>query len=250
MKGRSALPRIAYLVGLTLVGAVLASAVWGQQLLASLSYFDVHRVEIVGTRWVAPDSLLVLTGIGSDRSVWEDFSAEALRLTEHPMIEEARIRRSGLRALRITVREVEPVALVGTPEMRAVRADGMLLPIDPLNSGIDLPLLTIEAQLTDDSTRMAEGPALEVLKAFATLHALDPGLTAVVSDFEQLDGSDVVLNLMMSEPARRIALPARIDERLVRRVRATLTDLRRRGIEAALLEARYADQIVVRRGQA
>jgi hypothetical protein len=231
MKGRSALPRIAYLVGLTLVGAVLASAVWGQQLLASLSYFDVHRVEIVGTRWVAPDSLLVLTGIGSDRSVWEDFSAEALRLTEHPMIEEARIRRSGLRALRITVREVEPVALVGTPEMRAVRADGMLLPIDPLN-------------------RMAEGPALEVLKAFATLHALDPGLTAVVSDFEQLDGCDVVLNLMMSEPARRIALPARIDERLVRRVRATLTDLRRRGIEAALLEARYADQIVVRRGQA
>lgn len=250
MKGRSALPRVAYLVGLTLVGAVLASAIWGQQLLASLSYFDVRRVEIVGTRWVAPDSLLALAGIGSDRSVWEDFSAVAVRLTEHPMIEEVQIRRSGLRGLRITVREVEPIALVGAPDLRAVRSDGMLLPIDPLNGGIDLPLLTIEAQLTDDSTRMAEGPALDVLRAFATLHALDPGLTAVVSDFEQLGGSGVALSLMMSEPARRIVLPARIDEQLVRRVRATLTDLRRRGIEAALLEARYADQIVVRREQA
>jgi hypothetical protein len=166
------------------------------------------------------------------------------------MIEEAQIRRAGLRALRITVREVEPVALVGVPDLRAVRSDGTLLPIDPVNGGIDLPLLTVEGRLTVDSTRLAEGPALDALKVFAVLHALDPGLTAVVSDFEQLADSDFVLNLMMSEPARSIALPARIDERLVNRVRATLTDLRRRGIEAAVIEARYADQIVVRRGQA
>lgn len=250
MKGRSALPRVAFLIGLMLVGMVLATVIWGRQLLAGLSYFNVQRVEVVGTRWVAPDSLLVLAGIGGDRSVWEDYSAVALQLTEHPMIEEARVRRSGFQALRITVREVEPVALVGVPELRAVRADGVLLPIDPMTSGIDLPLLTLEAQLTDDSTRVAEGPALEALKAFALLHVLDPGLTAVVSDFEQLDGSDFVLNLMMSEPVRSIALPARIDERLVRKIRATLTDLRRRGTEAVVLEARYADQIVVRRVQA
>lgn len=250
MKGRSALPRVAFLIGLTVVGAILAAAIWGQQFLARLSYFDVRRVEVVGTRWVAPDSLLVLAGIGSDRSVWEDYSAASLRLTDHPMIEEARIRRAGLRALRITVREVEPVALVGIPELRAVRADGGLLPIDPIASGIDLPLLTLEARLTDDSTRLAEGPAMEALKSFAALHELDPGLTAVVSDFEQLGSDDVMLNLMMSEPVRTIVLPARVDERLVRRVRATLTDLRRRGAKAAVLEARYADQIVVRRVQA
>lgn len=244
------MPRVAFLLGLTLVGAVLASIVWGQGMLAKLSYFNVRRVEVVGTHWVAPDSLLALAGIRSDRSVWEDYSALAVRLAEHPMIEEAQIRRAGMRSLRIVVREVEPVALVGIPELRAVRSDGMLLPIDPTRSLVDLPLLTIEAALSDDSTRLAAGPALDALKVLAALHALDPGLTAIVSDFEQLGSRDFVLNLMMSQPARRIALPAEIDERLVRRLRATLADLRRRGIEAAVIEARYADQIVVRRGQA
>ncbi len=250
MKGRSALPRVAFLLGLTLVGAVLASVVWGQKLLTKLSYFNVRRVEVVGTQWLAPDSLLALAGIRSDRSVWEDYSSLAVRLAEHPLIEEAQIRRSGLRSLRIVVREVEPVALVGIPELSAVRSDGMLLPIDPTHSPVDLPLLTVEATLTDDSTRLAEGPALDALRVFAVLHALDPGLTAVVSDFEQLGSTDFVLNLMASQPARRIALPTEIDERLVRRLRATLADLRRRGIEAAVIETRYADQIVVRREQA
>jgi cell division septal protein FtsQ len=250
MKGRSALPRLAFLLGLALVGVILGSAVWGQRLLAKLSYFNVRRVEVVGTHWVAPDSLLTLAGIRSDRSVWEDYSAVAIRLTEHPMIEEALIRRAGLRSLRIIVREVEPVALVGIPELWAVRADGRLLPIDPTRSPVDLPLLTIGATLTDDSTRLAEGPALDALRVFAVLHALDPGLTAVVSDFEQLGSTDFVLNLMASQPARRIALPAEIDQRLVERLRATLADLRSRGIEAAVIEARFADQIVVRRGQA
>ncbi len=249
MKGRSALPRVAFLLGLTLVGAVLASVVWGQKLLARLSYFNVRRVEVVGTHWVAPDSLLALAGIRSDRSVWEDYSSVAIRLAEHPMIEEAQIRRSGLRSLRIIVREVEPVALVGVPELRAVRSDGRLLPLDPTRAGLDLPLLAIDATLTDDSTRLAEGPALEALRVIAALHALDPGLTAVVSDLERLGSTDYVLNLMMSQPARRIALPGEIDDRLVGRLRATLADLRRRGIEAAVIEARYADQIVVRREQ-
>ncbi len=58
-----------------------------------------------------------------------------------------------------------------------------------------------------------------------------------------------MLNLVMSQPARRLALPAAIDESLARRVRATLADLRVRGIEATLVEARYAGQVVVRRGQ-
>jgi hypothetical protein len=249
MKGRSALPRVAFLLGLAVVAGILACAVWGQDLLAKLDYFNVRRVEVVGTRWVAPDSLLGLAGIRSDRSVWEDFSAAEARLAGHPMIEEAQIRRSGLHTLRVVVREVEPVALVGVPELRAVRDDGSLLPLDPRRGSVDLPLLISEADLTEDSTRLAEGPALAAVKIFAGLHSLDPGLTAIVSDFEIEGSTDLAINLMMSQPARRIALPAEIDERLVRRVRATLADLRSRGIEAALIDARFADQIVVWREQ-
>jgi hypothetical protein len=249
MKGRSALPRVAFLLGLLTVAGGLAGAVWGRRLLSGVRYFNVRRVEVVGARWVAPDSLLRLAAIGRDRSVWEDYSDVERRLARHPLIEEARVHRSGLDALRIVVREVEPVALVGVPDLRAVRGDGTILPIDPTRAPLDLPLLTMPTELSADSTGLREGPALEALRIFARLQRLDPGLTAVVSDFELLESGALMANLLMSQPARRLALPAAIDETLVRRVRATLADLRSRGVHAALVEARYANQIVVRREQ-
>jgi len=247
VKGRSALPRVAFLLGLLVVAGGIAGSIWGRKLLASIDYFDVRQVEVVGARWVPPDSLLRLAAIGRGRSVWDDHTEIERRLIRHPLIDEAHIRRSGLRTLRVVVREVEPVALVGAPELHVVRGDGTLLPIDPVGTSLDLPLLTAQAQLTDDSTRLREGPALRALAIFARLQALDPGLASVISDFELALDQGLFANLTTSQPARRLALPSAINETLVRRVRATLADLRSRGIAAALLEARYADQIVVRR---
>ncbi len=249
MKGRSALPRVAFLMGLLVVAGGIAGSVWGRRLLASIDYFNVRQVEVVGARWVAPDSLLRLVAIGRGRSVWDDFSEIERRLIRHPLIDEAHIRRSGLRSLRVVVREVEPLALVGTPELRAVRGDGTLLPIDPAGTSLDLPLLTVQAELAEDSTRLRDGSALRALAIFARLQVLDPGLASVISDFELAVDQGLMANLTTAQPAQRLALPSAIDETLVRRVRATLADLRSRGVAATLVEARYADQIVVRREQ-
>lgn len=249
MKGRSALPRAAYLVGLLVMAGAIAGWIWGGRLLARFEYFAVRRVEVVGSRWLAPDSVLRLAAIGSDRSVWDDFSDVERRLLGHPMIESVQVHRSGLHALRIVVREVEPVALAGAPELRAVLGDGTVLPIDPAGTSLDLPLLTMDVALTPDAKQLRVGPALFALEMFGKLQEVDPGLAAVVSDFQLLDGQGLMMNLVVSQPARQLALPAEIDESLARRVRATLADLRGRGIAAALVEARYAGQIVVRRGQ-
>lgn len=248
MKGRSALPRAAYLIGLLVLALGVAGWIWGGRLLARFEYFGVRQVEVVGSRLLAPDSILRLAAIRSDRSVWDDYSDVERRLLGHPMIEEARVHRSGLHALRIVVREVEPVALAGTPELRPVLGDGTLLPIDPAGLSLDLPLLTMDVSLTSDSTQMRVGPALHALQIFARLQEVDPGLAALVSDFRLLDGRGLMMNLVMSQPAGRLVLPADFDESLARRVRATLADLRGREITAALVEARYAGQIVVQRG--
>ncbi len=212
-----------------------------------MSYFNVRRVEVVGAHWLAPDSVLQLAAIGSDRSVWEDYADEERRLEAHPLIEEARIRRVGFHGLSAVVREAEPIALVGVPDLRAVRGDGTLLPIDPLATSLDLPVLSTTARLTDDSLRLREGPALQALEIFSRIQALDPGLTAVISDFELLEPSGLAVNLVASQPARRLTLPGEVDEALVRRLRATLVDMRSRGMEGGVMEARYAEQIVVRR---
>ncbi len=247
MKGRSALPWVAFLTGMVIVAGGISGLHWGRRLLTRLDYFDVRRVEVVGTRWVAPDALLRLAAIGGGRSVWEDYTDVELRLVEHPLIDAVQVRRAGLRSLRIVVREAEPVAFVGVPELRAVHGDGTVIPIDPAGTELDLPLITERASLSEDSSRVAAGPALSALEIFATLNELDPGLSAVVSDIGLAQGAGLSVNLVASQPARRLALPDRVDGRLVRRIRATLDDLRRRGIAAELIEARFAEIIVVRR---
>lgn len=249
MKGRSALPRRAFIVGLAAVIVGVAASIWGRHLLARISYFDVRRVEVVGARWTAPDSLLRLAAIARNRSVWDNYSEVEARLAEHPLIEEADIRRAGLRGLRLVVKEVEPLALVGVPELRAVRDDGTILPIDPAGASVDLPLATVPAQLAADSTRVEGDAVLSALSLFGQLSRLDPGLAAMSSDFALSGDGGLVIHLVSSQPAQRLALPAEIDERLVRRVRATLADLRGRSVKVELVEARFADQIVVRRGQ-
>lgn len=249
MKGRSALPRTAFLLGLLAVAAAISSPIWARAILTRVDYFDARRVEVVGAYWIAPDAVLRGAAVDRDRSVWDDYSDVEARLLEHPLIEEARVRRSGLHGLRIVIREVEPVALVGVPDLRPVCADGTLLPIDPAAGSLDLPLLLGAVELEQDSSRLREGPALEALKTFGKLREIDPGLAAVISDFQLAPAQqdEILIDLELSQPAKRIALPGRVDETLVRRIRATLADLRSRGASAELLEARFADQIVVRR---
>jgi cell division septal protein FtsQ len=247
MKGRSALPRLAFVLGLLAVTGVVAVSLWGRRVLRHVASFNVRQVEVVGAAWVAPDAVLRLAAIGRERSVWDDFSEVERRLARHPLIEEARVERAGWRGLRIVIAEVEPLAFVGMPDLRAVRSDGTLLPIDPLDATLDLPLLTMAAELGEDSLQLKAGTATLALQKFGTLKSLDPGLAAVVSDFELRENDVLILNLLTSQAAKQVALRGGIDERLLRRVRATLADLRGRGIDAALVEARYADIILVRR---
>lgn len=249
MKGRSALPRAAFLLGLLAVAGGVGAWLWGGSLLSHFEYFRVRRVEVAGTRWLAPDSALRLAAIGRERSVWDDYSDVERRLVRHPLIDGAQVRRSGIHGLQVVVREVEPVALVGVPGLRAVLGDGTLLPIDPAGAALDLPLLTMAAAVSADSSRLRGGPAMQALESFVQLQEVDPGLAAVVSDFSLLDGGGLMIHLTVSQPAQRLAMPAAIDEILARRVRATLADLKGRGIEASLVEARYAGIIVVQRGK-
>lgn len=246
MKGRSALPRTAFLVGLLVVVAGGASVTWGRRTLTRVPAFKARTIEVVGARWLAPDAVLRRAAIGRQVSVWQDFSSVEVALARHPLIEDAEVHRVGLNTIRIVVREVTPLALVGVPDLRPVRSDGTLLPIDPLQAPLDLPVLTAPAEIDAESKALKDGAARRALEMFARLRDLDPGLAAVVSDFDLAASDGLMANLLLSQPARRLALPSRMDEKLVERVRATLADLRNRGVEASLIEARYADQVVVR----
>ena len=246
MKGRSALPRTTFVTAVLVLPSVVAGVFWGRDILAALPYFAVQRVEVVGARFVPPDSVLELASISRERSVWDDFGDVENRLRAHPLIRDARVLRHGGHTLRVVIDEEQPVALIGPGELRAVRADGRLLPIDPVVTPLDLPVITATAHLVEDSTRLGKSEALTALGVFDRIRELDPGLASVISDFGPAEPGGVRAHLMVSQPAVSLALPDDVDETLLRRIRATLTDLRERGVVADVVEARYADQIVVR----
>lgn len=245
MKGRSALPRTVFLAAMAIVAAFSSAVWWGPAVLRHVPWFQVRRVEVVGTAYVAPDEVLEAADIHEGRSVFDDFGDAEARIAEHPLIERARIVPRGPRSLRVEVQELVPIVLAPVPELRALTADGTILPLDPTRRPVDLPILAAPLQVREG--RAVGGAGLELLRGFARLHALDPGLAAIVSDVRAAHGGGIALGLIDSREAEELLLPAHPDDGVVRRLRATLSDLRRRGWTGRRLEARYAGLVVVQR---
>lgn len=245
MKGRSALPRTVFLVAMAVVAASGSAVWWGPGLLRDVPWFKVRRVEVVGTAYVAPDEVLEAADIRQGRSVFDDFGDAQARVAAHPLIERARIVPRGLRTVRVEVQELVPIVLAAVPELRALTAHGTILPLDPTRTPVDLPILA--APLETREGRVVGGDGLEVLRGFARVQALDPGLAAIVSDVRGAHGGGIALSLLDSHEAEELLLPAEPDERVLRRLRATLADLRRRDWSGRRLEARYAGLVVVQR---
>lgn len=243
MKGQLALPRRLFLLAIVIVPIAASSVWWGPALLRRAPWTTVRRVEVVGTIYVAPDAVLDAAGIGPRASVFDDFRAAEARIARNALIRSARISPRGLRTVRIEVEEWVPVALAPTPELKPVMGDGTVLPIDPASTRVDLPVLSVPVEVKDG--RIVEGEGLRVLRAFARVHERDPGLAAVVSEIRRASGGGIALGLVESQEAAEVLLPSDLDETVLRRVRATLADLRRRRWTAQRLEARFTGQVVV-----
>ena len=243
MRGRFALPRRIFLAAFLIVPGAATSAWWGPSLLRHMAWTSVRRVEVVGTIYVAPDAVLDAAGIRATASVFDEFEEAESRIARHPLIRSARITPRGLRTVRIEVDELVPVALAPTPVLAPVMGDGTVLPIDPAEARVDLPILGVRVEIEEG--RITEGEGLRVLRAFARVHERDPGLAAVVAEIRPAPGGGIALELLESQEATELLLPSELDETTLRRVRATLADLRRRRWTARTLEARYVGQVVV-----
>lgn len=244
MKGPLALPRRLFLLAMVLVPIVAGSVWWGPALLRHMAWTTVRRVEVVGTVYVPPDAVLELARIRPQASVFDDFSDVEARVAADPLITSARIRARGLRTVRIEVEELVPVALAPTPVLKPVLGDGTILPLDPARTRVDLPVLTASVDVREG--RLVGDDGLRALRSFARVHRHDPGLAAIVAEVRTAPGGGIALVLVASEEAMEIWLPADPDEAVLRRVRATLADLHRRRWSARCIEARFAEQVVVK----
>jgi cell division protein FtsQ len=231
---------------------VLSAPVWGPRALRHLSWFDVERVEISGTRLLAPHEVLAASGVRRGQSVWDDAGEWEAALRSHPVVSDAQVSRKLLRTLRIRVEEQRPVALVEMGTLRPVTASGAILPIDPARAPVDLPLIRVPATSPrlDVSTDTA---TLALLAETARLGQLDPGLVGRISEVRQGKAGELLLTL--SHPAAELVLPPGAESVRLRHLRAVLEDIERRGdtsgmdaggASAPRVDLRFVDQVVVR----
>lgn len=229
---------------LLLAAALGGSApVWAPPVLSRFSFFRVEEVGVVGTRYVAPAEVVERASVDSGASVWDDTGRWERRVAGHPLIRGARIRRAGLHRLEIHVREVEPVALVATPELVPVDRRGKVLPLDPVENRLDLPILGREARVEDG--RVTSEDVLTLLGVLVRLRREEPGFVRQASQLTLLRGGDVRIYLSGSDPCEEILLPTTDPVESLRRVEMALSQ---HASEPAVrtADARFDGQVVLR----
>lgn len=230
-----------FVIGTTaLIGGTLP--LWVPQLLARLPAFRVVRVEVVGTRYVAPDEIVRLAAIDPDASVWDDTEPWERAIEAHPLVNGAHVRRTGLRTLEIRVTEDRPVALAATPQLVPVNAAGRVLPLDPAEVALDLPVLG--GTWSVDHERLSEPEPRALVALLARLDAYDPAFVAQVSEVDYRRDGSVEILMLPAARAARILLPPEAPLRGLQRVELALGDAGETSVSVA--DARFADQVVLR----
>ncbi len=221
----------------------LAVPVWVPAILATLPAFQVGEVRVVGTRYVAPDEIERIAALTPEASVWDDPFVWEARVRAHPMVREATVRRQGFRALEIAVVEKRPVALVSTPRLRPINADGRVLVLAPSEARLDLPviggLIEIEGDLVVDAS------IRELANVIDRLDRANAEFVSVISEAGYAKDGGYRFLMLPSAEAEVVFLPRNEPIRALRRVSLALGQISDPRVARA--DARFTGQVVLTR---
>lgn len=217
-----------WLIGIAAV-LLLGAPLWGPLLLRRLAFFRVHRVEIVGARYVAPSDILSRLHVDTLASVWDPTGPLAARVARHPEIQHADVHRKLPGTLVIEIVERVPIALVQAPGgFRVYDARGTALPIDPARVTVDVPVL-----MERDTT---------ILRLLGAMRAARPDMYDRVSAVRRASRDELILQFK-TEPVR--VMQDVTLERLAD-IEPVEADLSRKQVRVAEIDLRYRDQVIAR----
>ena len=194
-----------------------------------MAFFRARKVEIEGTRYIAPDEIVSRMKVGTTASIWDDAAVWERRIGTHPQVRGVRISRRLPGTLVVQITEVPPVALVPTGAgLTPYDATGRALPIDPTTVDLDLPVVP-----TRD---------VEALRLLGDVRKDTPQLFARISDVRRLPRGELALQIdSLNVLGDRDLTAARLSDIL-----PVERDLARRGRRAVELDLRYRDQVIAR----
>ena len=217
--------------------------------MAGMETFRVTDVEVRGIEVLTEDSVVARLQLGAFASVWGDHDAWVDRVTAHPLVRRAEIRRRIPNGLLVTIEERHPVAFAATPLLEPVDAEGYRLPIDPtLYRRFDLPIILTERMPPEGSPLFPEEGR--------SLAAEAEHLTATHQDFMDRVStikwmSEGVIIARLESPAVEFIMPARTTGDRIREGEKALSHAMRAdpGRIPDVVDLRFTEQVVVRRSR-
>lgn len=230
--------RVGFLAAFATVGLASAHA---PSALRGMEVFRVSDVEVVGTRFLDPYTVVRAAGLDATSSIFDNAAAWRSGVRTLALVEEVRVRRVYPSKVLVEVRESEPVALVAGRSLRPVDAAGRLLELDPAGQGLDLPILT---GVRRDGGRVEEGASTAAVATVAALLSRVPEVAAQLSQAE-LKGEHLALTFRDAGPTALISAAATSVELM--QLKLALADLAARGEleKARTIDVRFRDQVVV-----
>ena len=233
-----------------LATVVLGAAwTWGGRVPEALSVMEAFRVtevEIRGVRYLTRSDVLEAIRVGPDTSVWGDLDSWAEALRAHPLVRTVEVERRIPNALVITIGERVPVALVSTPTVVPVDEEGILLPLDPAEHRLDLPLVDV-GRAPAAGSRLLPGQARELVAEVARLMSIDTAFLQMVSEVRWGERRTIVARWI--EPDVEFLLPLGVSQDRLREALNALAHAASNtsGEVPEVIDLRFADQVVVRR---
>lgn len=235
---------------LLVTGVVGAAALWGPALPEALSTMETFRIEDVdvrGTRFLTTDEVVEWLALADGSSVWTDTKLLTERLVSHPMVLDAAVRRRLPDGLRVHVVERTPIALAPTPTLEPVDAEGHRLPLDPAAFRLDLPIIATNSEPPTGSRLFPEDVRVLAAEVDHLLEA-DTTFLQMVSSVRLENGGTLVAR--WTEPPVEFLLPSKAPPSRLREGLGALSNAisRTPGDVPHEIDLRFADQVVVRRG--
>ncbi len=230
------------LAGLWTVGRRIPDA------LATMDTFRVTHVEFHGLRFLTRTRALTDLHLASGASVWVDTDTLERRLEADPLVKRAQVRRKIPSTLVVDVTERQPVALVPTPTLEPVDAEGVRLPIDPARHHLDLPIMESPVRPAR-AVPLLPSRARRLVAEVGQLLEADTAFHQMLSDVSEPD-PNTVLARWTSPPVDFLLRPDTPPRRL-REGLTVLADALGRDPDhpPTVIDLRYADQVVVRRSR-
>lgn len=224
-------------LGVIALGGVLWFGV--PRLLSGLDFFEIRKIEVRGQRQLRAEEIVAALELRQGVSIFGSLDSVNRRGDSIPGLESFRVHRRLPGTLVVTVREIEPIALVMRQgKLQLLSERGRVLPFDPRVAAPDLPLAR-------EADSLVTGLLARVRDADATLFA------RVITASRA--GDDVLLTV---EPAaesgvrrggrRQFRFRPDAPAGVIKAVTQVEQDLVKRGRQWAELDARFAGQVVVR----